>query len=239
MAQDATGTPTSQGIPKYNTAADSPSGKGFNAAMDAIDALIVAKGAEIAAATTPAGTVTLTARTTAPTGWALCQGQELNRTTESVLFAAIGTTYGVGNGTTTFNVPDLKGRVPVGQDTGQVEFDSLNEKSGAKTHTLTLAEIPVHNHGITDPWHNHGITDPSHLHGPAASANYCMSAPNFGGPLGNDLGSVEAYAATTAPAVTGITINGSPTGITINNAGSGSAHSNLQPYIVMHYMIKK
>jgi microcystin-dependent protein len=64
------------------------------------------------------------------------------------LFTRIGTTYGVGDNSTTFNLPNLKGRVPVGLDSTQTEFDALGETGGAKTHTLTSAEIPSHNHNV-------------------------------------------------------------------------------------------
>ena len=92
---------------------------------------------------TPAGNVSATARTSAPAGGLLCDGQAVSRTTYEVLFTAISTTYGTGDGTTTFNVPNLKGRVPVGVDAGQTEFDTLGETGGAKTHTLTVDEITL------------------------------------------------------------------------------------------------
>lgn len=152
MAQDATGTPTSLGIPKYNTAADAPSGKGFNAAMDAIDAIIQAQIAT-AMGQVPAGTVAFTAASAAPTGWLLCDGAAVSRTTYAALFAAIGTQYGVGDGSTTFNVPNMKGRVPVGLDSADSSFDTRGETGGQKTHTLTVNEMPPHNHNpITMGW---------------------------------------------------------------------------------------
>ena len=64
------------------------------------------------------------------------------------MFTAIGTTYGTGDGSTTFNVPNVKGKVPVGRDSGDTSFDTLGETGGEKTHTLTTAEMPVHLHGI-------------------------------------------------------------------------------------------
>lgn len=81
----------------------------------------------------PTGSVIATARSTAPTGYLLCQGQAVSRTTYAVLFAAIGTTYGNGDGTTTFNVPDLRGRVPVGPDAGagrNLAFNALGQSGG-------------------------------------------------------------------------------------------------------------
>ena len=87
----------------------------------------------------PAGNVSATARASAPDGWLLCDGQAVSRTTYEVLFTAISTTYGAGNGSTTFNVPNLKGRMPVGVDAGQTEFDTLGETGGEKTHSHTLS----------------------------------------------------------------------------------------------------
>ncbi|WP_104137213.1 tail fiber protein [Cryobacterium sp. Y62] len=96
----------------------------------------------------PSGNIEMTARATAPGGWLLCQGQAISRTTYASLFADISTAYGTGDGSTTFNVPDFRGRVPVGLDSSQTEFDALGEAYGAKTHTLTVAEMPTHAHSI-------------------------------------------------------------------------------------------
>jgi Microcystin-dependent protein len=112
------------------------------------------------AATLPTGAITMYGASSAPTGYLLCDGTAVNRTTYAALFTAIGTSYGVGNGTTTFNVPNLKGRVPVGLDSGDASFDALGETGGAKTHTLTSSEMPSHTH--TGPSHTH--TGPSHTH---------------------------------------------------------------------------
>jgi microcystin-dependent protein len=98
----------------------------------------------------PPGAITLWATGTAPSGWLLCQGQEVSRTGFADLFTVISTTYGVGNGTTTFNIPNLQGRVPVGFDSTQTEFDALGETGGAKTHTLTAQQIPAHTHTVAD-----------------------------------------------------------------------------------------
>lgn len=100
----------------------------------------------IASSSEAIGLVNAFAGTTAPGGWLLCDGAEVSRTTYSALFTVIGTAYGAGNGTSTFNLPNLKGRVPVGRDAAQTEFDVLGETGGAKAHTLTVAEIPSHVH---------------------------------------------------------------------------------------------
>ena len=83
----------------------------------------------------PVGEVSSFAGSSAPTGWLLCDGSAVSRTTYAALFAIIGTTYGVGNGSTTFNLPNLKGRVIVGRDSAQTEFDVLGETQGAKDVT--------------------------------------------------------------------------------------------------------
>lgn len=101
---------------------------------------------------TPAGLVTSYAGSTAPTGWLLCDGSAISRVTYASLFAVIATQYGAGDGSTTFNVPNVKGRIPVGLDGAQTEFDILGETGGAKTHLLTAAEsgLPAHSHSINN-----------------------------------------------------------------------------------------
>lgn len=83
----------------------------------------------------PAGSILPWAGATAPVNWLLCDGSAVSRTTYASLFSVVGTTYGAGNGTSTFNLPDLRGRVPVGRDSTQTEFDVLGETGGSKTNT--------------------------------------------------------------------------------------------------------
>ena len=99
----------------------------------------------------PAGSITMYGGSTAPTGYLLCDGSAVSRTTYADLFTAIGTTYGTGDGSTTFNVPNVKGKVPVGRDSGDTSFDTLGETGGEKTHTLTVAEMPSHTHAYILP----------------------------------------------------------------------------------------
>lgn len=94
----------------------------------------------------PLGAVVPFAGRVSPEGWLICDGSAVSRTLYANLFAVIGTTYGSGNGSTTFNLPDMKGRIPVARDAAQTEFDVLGETGGAKTHTLTTAEMPAHEH---------------------------------------------------------------------------------------------
>lgn len=87
----------------------------------------------------PIGTIVATGRSAAPTGWLLCQGQAVSRSTYPDLYAAIGVAYGAGDNSTTFNLPDLRGRVPIGRDSTQTEFDTLGERGGSKTHSHGLS----------------------------------------------------------------------------------------------------
>ena len=103
----------------------------------------------------PVGAMFIWLTDTAPNGWLLCYGQEISRTTYARLFALIGTTFGVGNGTTTFNLPDLRGRLPLGQDdmggvsanrVTNAQADIIGGSAGAEDHTLSIAEMPAHTH---------------------------------------------------------------------------------------------
>lgn len=97
----------------------------------------------------PAGIMHQFAGAVAPNGYLLCNGSAVSRTDYADLFNVIGTTYGAGDGSTTFNVPDMRGRVPVGYNPNETEFNTVSKKGGAKTHTLTTAEMPSHSHTIT------------------------------------------------------------------------------------------
>lgn len=95
----------------------------------------------------PSGAVVDYAAAAAPSGWLLCDGTSYLRADYADLFAVIGTTYGSADGTH-FNVPDCKGKVTVGFNSGETEFDALAETGGAKTVTLTSAQsgVPAHTH---------------------------------------------------------------------------------------------
>jgi microcystin-dependent protein len=118
-----------------------------NSITDAVDA-----GVALLAAGFQPGDLKPSAVTVPQTGWLLCDGSAVARTgATAALFAAIGTTYGTGNGSTTFNVPDLRGRVPVGVDgaAGRLAAnDALGNSGGTETHALTTSEIPAHQHPI-------------------------------------------------------------------------------------------
>ena len=88
---------------------------------------------------TPVGSIQMFGGTTAPSGWLICDGSEVSRTTYADLFNVIGTTYGTGDGSNTFNLPNFKGRVPVGLDGNDTDFNTLGKTGGSK-------ELQAHKH---------------------------------------------------------------------------------------------
>lgn len=98
--------------------------------------------------TLPIGSMIPYGKATPPTNWLVCDGSAVSRTTYSELFAVIGTSYGAGDGSTTFNLPNKKGRVSVGLDTSDTDFNTIGKTGGEKKHTLTVAEMPSHSHTL-------------------------------------------------------------------------------------------
>jgi microcystin-dependent protein len=116
-------------------------------------------GSSAAGGLAPTGVVLPFAGSTAPTGWLLCFGQAVSRTTYAALFAVLSTTYGAGDGSTTFALPDLRGRVAAGLDNmggtaasrlttagAGLNGAALGAAGGGQTHTLTEAQMPAHTH---------------------------------------------------------------------------------------------
>lgn len=95
----------------------------------------------------PPGIIVPYGAAAAPANWLLCDGSEVSRATYAALFAAIGTTYGAGDGSSTFTLPDLRGRVPVGKSS-ETEFNTLGETGGEKRHQLTVGELASHTHTV-------------------------------------------------------------------------------------------
>lgn len=172
------------------------------------------------------------AGSSAPTGWLLAFGQEISRTTYASLFSAIGTTYGVGNGSSTFNLPDLRGRVIAGQDDmGGVSADNLTNVAGdglngdalgatggSEKHVITTTQMPSHSHTL-----NGGLTTVS------------QGGSSFAGGLRHG-----AYTQSQGEDGNG-TQQTNQTGFdnySIASAGSGAAHNNVQPTIILNYIIK-
>lgn len=184
----------------------------------------------------PTGTVLDFAGASAPTGYLLCYGQEVSRTTYSALFTVLGTLYGAGDSSTTFNLPDCRGRVVAGQDdmggtsanrltglSGGVDGDTLGAAGGAESHTLTEAQLAAHNHTATDAGHTHA--QPSDTNGYFAyDTSGAIAAFSTGG----------ASYQFTAPTTTG----SGTAAITVGNSGSDEAHNNVQPTIIFNKIIK-
>lgn len=174
---------------------------------------------------------------TAPnSSFVLMYGQAISRTTYSSLFSLLGTTYGTGDGSTTFNIPDLRGRVAAGKDDmgGSAASrltstyfggaaTSLGATGGLESHTLTTAQLAPHIHAntLTDPTHAHNLSDQFRDDG------------NI-----NTSGSIQGVTNQTSSSTR--RTNFSSTGVTINNvsAGGGSAHNNVQPTIIGNKLIR-
>lgn len=173
------------------------------------------RGYGVVTPVTPPGIISQYAGSTAPTGYLMCDGQSLSTTAYPALFQAIGYQYG-GSGSN-FNVPNLQNRVPVGKGS-EAEFDTLGETGGAKTHTLTIAEMPSHTH----------IQD---AHGHGGRTESTQSAPTGFNGISSALRASNAAYTLENQYVT-------PTAAVNQNTGGGGAHNNLQPYIVLNYIIK-
>ena len=126
----------------------------------------------------PTGTLLAYGTTIPPAGYLYCNGQEISRTTYAGLFGVIGETYGAGDGSTTFKVPDLRGRVLAGADDTSERLpgiDAVGQTTGASTHTLTEAQLPAHTHsGSSNSTGSHAHTASSNStgsHGHTASSN--------------------------------------------------------------------
>lgn len=121
----------------------------------------------------PTGSLMPYAGSSAPTDWLLCDGSAVSRTTYVDLFTVIGTVYGSGDGFSTFNIPDMRGRTPFGVDNGAGRVTSnntLGQSSGSQSHTLSVSEIPSHSHSLPDHTHTlgshtHSLSDHTHALG--------------------------------------------------------------------------
>ncbi len=100
--------------------------------------------------TLPIGSVLEWYADTVPANWLLCDGQAVSRTDYTELFSLFGTKYGVGDGSTTFNLPDMRGKGPIGEDENDEDFNEIGKTGGEKKHTLTIAEMAKHNHNFID-----------------------------------------------------------------------------------------
>lgn len=248
-------------------------------ANDAIEAIQAKVGVDNSAVATsldykvrvwnPTGEISMWATGSAPTGWLICDGSAISRTTYAALFAVIGTVYGAGDGSTTFNLPNLKGRVVVGRDSADADWDTLGETRGSKTHTLTISEMPVHSH--TQNAHNHSQVAHNHsqnahnhvIYMSTSSAGSHSHTYSWDNVSGGTRASGSSYTIVTSSLdtdntstagshthdVIGYSIDATASNIettatnveataTNNNTGSGVAHNNIQPSIVLNFIIR-
>ena len=169
----------------------------------------------------PAGAILPFAAEMAPEGYLLCNGAEISREDYQGLFDVIGTTYGVGNGNTTFHLPDLRGRFPLGLDNmggtsadrvTAAEADVLGGNSGADEVTLTKAQMPRHSH--------------------RAYAN--NNAGNIGSPVNLNNQQTRIDQLTTGGNSWEFDEDESP----LIHQGAGQSHTNMPPYLSLNYIIK-
>ena len=175
----------------------------------------------------PAGSIIPYGGSSAPTGFLLCDGSAVSRTTYAALFAALddGAIYGTGDGSSTFNLPDLRGRVVAGKDdmggsaaseltntSGGVDGDQLGASGGSQTQALSTANLPSHTHSFSDD-----ITVGTRVNPFQSGGNNSV----------NRGGSGELFSQNT------VTVSG-----TTGSTGSGSAHNNVQPTIILNYIIR-
>lgn len=178
----------------------------------------LALAAAVAGGLAPTGVYLPFAGSVAPTGWLLCDGSAVSRSTYAALFAAISTAYGAGDGSTTFNLPDMRGRIPAGKDDmggaaanrlttagSGVDGTALGSAGGAETHTLIENQMPSHSHDLALKYVTVG--------GAGSARNYWTRS------------AVDTL-------YDGTVTNGA------SAKGGGQAHNNTQPTLVANYIIK-
>lgn len=217
-----------------------------------------------ATSSVPSGTVVSFAGSAAPSGWLLCDGSAVSRSTYSDLFSAIGTIYGSGNGSTTFNLPDLRGRTVFGLDnmggtaanrlttTGGISANNtLGASGGSQSITLATTNLPSHNHTFTGSQvttssdaHTHNYQDAYFAEnfsgGTGGSSRYGTSANtdndnNFYWRTSSNTHSTSPSNIATSSESHSHTVTASGT---IGNTGNGTAFSPLNPAVVLNYIIK-
>lgn len=159
-------------------------------------------------------------------GFLACDGSAVSRAAYPALFAKIGTTWGAGDGATTFNLPNMLGRSPVGHGAGAgLTARTVGQAGGEENHLLAAAEMPVHNHpGVTD-------SQGAHAHTWAYSINGAGPIETvIPGTSPSNLSHDGDYSVTTAAA--------HAHNVTTNNAGGGGSHNNMHPFAVVLFQVK-
>lgn len=172
----------------------------------------------------PTGSMMQYISSAAPDGWLLCEGQSLASSSYPNLYNAItnnGTSFPYGGSGTTFNLPDLRGRMPIGKGT-HADVDALGDSDGIST---VSNRRPKHQHTVYDPGHNHSLT-------------YDANAAWFS--LTTGVNDPQQGAGNRAYRLAGITVNNNTTGIKINpeNAATSTSPQDSPAYVVVNYIIK-
>lgn len=163
----------------------------------------------------------------APRGWAFCDGQLLAIAQNTALFSILGTTYG-GDGRTTFALPDLRGRVPIGPRTGPaLPTYREGQKGGEVEHILNITEMPSHNHSVQGEVR-------------VSSANASKAVPTQGSSIATPgSGTGRSFAQTNGfnDATPDVSLNPATNNIVVGNNGGNLGHNNMQPYTAINYII--
>lgn len=167
------------------------------------------------------GAIFLFAGNFAPRNYMLCQGQLLSIASYAALFSILGTTYG-GNGTTTFGLPDLRGRMAVGQGAGPgIPAIVLGELAGSASATLTTSNLPAHTHQVN-------------CNGSATGTGGSTFAEGAGQ---TPVGHYPGLAASPANAVYAASANGTMNAAMLSSVGNGTPISTVPPYLGLNYII--
>jgi microcystin-dependent protein len=192
----------------------------------------------------PVGMIQVYAGSSAPTGWQLCNGQAISRTVYAALYAVVGTTYGAGDGSTTFNVPDLRGRTVFGLDaganrltgaqTGGLNANALGASGGEQGHTSTSAETAVHAHSFSGTT---GNENQNHNHSGNSGAGIWLSAASSTVRISTIATGPYNLAGPSVTDTEGQAHNHNFSGSTDNGPTGGAAHNNVPPGLALNYII--
>jgi microcystin-dependent protein len=167
------------------------------------------------------GTIILFGKGTPPGGYLPCDGAAVSRTTYAALFAVIQTAYGAGDGSTTFNVPDMQGRFPMGVGSGSgLTPRALGSQGGAEGQVVAQANLAAFSLPVTDPGHLHDVSVTKQT--PSVGGNAAVQGSSDG---------------TNLDTVAGATI-GATTGVSVASGGSGTALPVMNPFTTVGYFIK-